>query len=83
MAKFYEYALTGVKETWGVGLNHEAPPNPETDPLKRLAGWHTPENGILQTDDDVDGTVLGNTTCTVTLITDADKLKKLNAKYID
>ena len=83
MAKFYEIALTGVKESWGVGLNHQAAPNAETDPTKLLTKWATPENGILQTADDQDGTVLANTTCTVTLITDTDKINKLKAKYID
>ena len=81
MAKFYEISLTGEKETWGCGLNHQASPNAETDATKHLGGWETPEPGILLTADDQDGTVLGNTTCTVTLITDEDKINKLKTKY--
>lgn len=80
MPKFYTVALTGTKESWGFGPNHQADPDGEADPKKHIR-FDLPEKGILITKDEDDGTKLSNTTCTVTLITDTDKINELKTKY--
>tara|TARA_B100001250_G_scaffold11983_2_gene10470 strand:- start:8363 stop:8614 length:252 start_codon:yes stop_codon:yes gene_type:complete len=80
MPKFYTIAPTGTVEDWGQGPNHGAAPDAETDPKKHIR-FGIIEKGILLTDDADDGTKLSNSTCTVTLITDTDKINALKTKY--